>query len=188
MLLQTVSVAISVLTLTFISVDRWYAICFPLKFKSTTGRAKTAIIIIWLLALAVGEHAQRSKRTEKAQFSFNAGLSTARASEVNSHDGVRCPFYGAQSRDKKELPVFIELSLLIRILIRISIQRQAKPTDGFVVVYGVLSKQIGRDSVHVGHNCFFPCPFNIYNDVRINVHSSKIFVNLLKPELLRHSI
>ncbi|XP_046677263.1 orexin receptor type 2-like [Homalodisca vitripennis] len=48
---QTVSVAVSVLTLTFISVDRWYAICFPLKFKSTTSRAKTAIIIIWLLAL-----------------------------------------------------------------------------------------------------------------------------------------
>ncbi|GLG94198.1 Tachykinin-like peptides receptor 86C [Gryllus bimaculatus] len=49
---RTVSVAVSVLTLTFISVDRWYAICFPLKFKSTTNRAKTAIIIIWLLALA----------------------------------------------------------------------------------------------------------------------------------------
>ncbi|XP_054275425.1 orexin receptor type 2-like [Macrosteles quadrilineatus] len=48
---QTVSVAVSVLTLTFISVDRWYAICFPLKFKSTTSRAKTAIFIIWLLAL-----------------------------------------------------------------------------------------------------------------------------------------
>jgi hypocretin (orexin) receptor 2 len=53
--LQTVSVAVSVLTLTFISVDRWYAICFPLKFKSTTGRAKTAIIIIWLVALAFGK-------------------------------------------------------------------------------------------------------------------------------------
>ncbi|XP_011343395.1 orexin receptor type 2 isoform X1 [Ooceraea biroi] len=49
--LQTVSVSVSVLTLTFISIDRWYAICFPLKFKSTTGRAKTAIIIIWLIAL-----------------------------------------------------------------------------------------------------------------------------------------
>ncbi|RZF42089.1 hypothetical protein LSTR_LSTR006682 [Laodelphax striatellus] len=48
---QTVSVAVSVLTLTFISVDRWYAICFPLKFKSTTGRAKTAIMIIWLLSI-----------------------------------------------------------------------------------------------------------------------------------------
>ncbi|KAH0945928.1 hypothetical protein HN011_007565 [Eciton burchellii] len=49
--LQTVSVSVSVLTLTFISIDRWYAICFPLKFKSTTGRAKTAIIVIWLIAL-----------------------------------------------------------------------------------------------------------------------------------------
>ncbi|EFN76143.1 orexin receptor type 2 [Harpegnathos saltator] len=49
--LQTVSVSVSVLTLTFISIDRWYAICFPLRFKSTTGRAKTAIIIIWLIAL-----------------------------------------------------------------------------------------------------------------------------------------
>ncbi|XP_011639561.1 orexin receptor type 2-like [Pogonomyrmex barbatus] len=49
--LQTVSVSISVLTLTFISIDRWYAICFPLRFKSTTARAKTAIIIIWLVSL-----------------------------------------------------------------------------------------------------------------------------------------
>ncbi|XP_052127345.1 uncharacterized protein LOC113208546 isoform X2 [Frankliniella occidentalis] len=49
---QTVSVTVSVLTLTTISVDRWYAICFPLKFKSTTSRAKKAIIIIWLLALS----------------------------------------------------------------------------------------------------------------------------------------
>ncbi|KAL4717450.1 hypothetical protein ACJJTC_000599 [Scirpophaga incertulas] len=48
---QSVSVTVSVLTLTFISVDRWYAICFPLKFKSTTSRAKTAILIIWLLSL-----------------------------------------------------------------------------------------------------------------------------------------
>ncbi|XP_050464524.1 orexin receptor type 2-like [Cataglyphis hispanica] len=49
--LQTVSVSVSVLTLTFISIDRWYAICFPLRFKSTTGRAKTAIIVIWLISL-----------------------------------------------------------------------------------------------------------------------------------------
>ncbi|OXU28377.1 hypothetical protein TSAR_002231 [Trichomalopsis sarcophagae] len=47
----TVSVTVSVLTLTFISIDRWYAICFPLRFKSTTSRAKTAIIIIWVMAL-----------------------------------------------------------------------------------------------------------------------------------------
>ncbi|XP_060807274.1 orexin/Hypocretin receptor type 1 [Amyelois transitella] len=48
---QSVSVSVSVLTLTFISVDRWYAICFPLKFKSTTGRAKTAILVIWAISL-----------------------------------------------------------------------------------------------------------------------------------------
>ncbi|XP_024082894.1 orexin receptor type 2-like isoform X2 [Cimex lectularius] len=49
--LQTVSVAVSVLTLTFISLDRWYAICFPLKFNSTTSRAKSAILLIWIVAL-----------------------------------------------------------------------------------------------------------------------------------------
>ncbi|XP_076655672.1 orexin receptor type 2 isoform X2 [Halictus rubicundus] len=49
--LQTVSVTVSILTLTFISIDRWYAICFPLRFKSTTSRAKTAIIGIWAFAL-----------------------------------------------------------------------------------------------------------------------------------------
>ncbi|CAH0596869.1 unnamed protein product [Chrysodeixis includens] len=48
---QSVSVTVSVLTLTFISVDRWYAICFPLKFKSTTNRAKTAMVIIWAVSL-----------------------------------------------------------------------------------------------------------------------------------------
>lgn len=53
---QSVSVTVSILTLTFISIDRWYAICFPLKFKSTTGRAKTAIGIIWIVALACGKY------------------------------------------------------------------------------------------------------------------------------------
>ncbi|CAH2097865.1 unnamed protein product [Euphydryas editha] len=48
---QSVSVTVSVLTLTFISMDRWYAICYPLKFKSTINRAKTAIFIIWVVSL-----------------------------------------------------------------------------------------------------------------------------------------
>ncbi|XP_057377173.1 orexin/Hypocretin receptor type 1-like isoform X2 [Daphnia carinata] len=50
---QTVSVSVSVLTLTFISVDRWYAICHPLKFRSTIGRAKTAIAAIWIISLLI---------------------------------------------------------------------------------------------------------------------------------------
>lgn len=45
---------VSVLTLTFISIDRWYAICYPLRFKSTTSRAKKAICIIWTIALTFG--------------------------------------------------------------------------------------------------------------------------------------
>ncbi|XP_022914656.2 orexin receptor type 2-like isoform X3 [Onthophagus taurus] len=52
-ILDTVSVTVSVLTLSFISMERWYAICFPLKFKSTIGRAKTAILIIWIIALTL---------------------------------------------------------------------------------------------------------------------------------------
>ncbi|XP_023220141.1 orexin receptor type 2-like [Centruroides sculpturatus] len=48
---MSVSVSVSVLTLTFISIDRWYAICYPLKFKSTSGRAKVAILIIWITSM-----------------------------------------------------------------------------------------------------------------------------------------
>ncbi|XP_035732813.1 orexin receptor type 1-like isoform X2 [Vespa mandarinia] len=48
--LQTVSVSVSVLTLTCISIDRWYAICYPLRFRSTTRWAKTAIAVIWTVS------------------------------------------------------------------------------------------------------------------------------------------
>ncbi|XP_023237927.1 orexin receptor type 1-like isoform X2 [Centruroides sculpturatus] len=48
---QSVSVSVSVLTLTFISIDRWYAICYPFKFKSTAGKAKAAIFSIWITSL-----------------------------------------------------------------------------------------------------------------------------------------
>uniref|UniRef100_A0A4W3J9G0 Orexin receptor type 2 n=1 Tax=Callorhinchus milii TaxID=7868 RepID=A0A4W3J9G0_CALMI len=48
--LQTVSVSVSVLTLSCIALDRWYAICHPLMFKSTAKRARNSIIIIWIVS------------------------------------------------------------------------------------------------------------------------------------------
>ncbi|KAM6180656.1 orexin receptor type 2 [Erethizon dorsatum] len=48
--LQTVSVSVSVLTLSCIALDRWYAICHPLMFKSTAKRARNSIVIIWIVS------------------------------------------------------------------------------------------------------------------------------------------
>ncbi|XP_044277515.1 orexin receptor type 2 [Varanus komodoensis] len=51
--LQTVSVSVSVLTLSCIALDRWYAICHPLMFKSTAKRARNSIIMIWIASCIV---------------------------------------------------------------------------------------------------------------------------------------
>lgn len=48
--LQTVSVSVSVLTLSCIALDRWYAICHPLMFKSTAKRARNSILVIWMVS------------------------------------------------------------------------------------------------------------------------------------------
>ncbi|XP_055918849.1 orexin/Hypocretin receptor type 1-like isoform X1 [Eupeodes corollae] len=48
---QTVSVTVSVLTLTFISLDRWYAICFPLRYRTKISRAIASVSFIWIIAL-----------------------------------------------------------------------------------------------------------------------------------------
>ncbi|TRY65234.1 hypothetical protein DNTS_014048 [Danionella cerebrum] len=49
----TISVSVSVLTLSCIAQDRWYAICHPLKFKSTAKRARKSILLIWLVSCVI---------------------------------------------------------------------------------------------------------------------------------------
>ncbi|XP_062924713.1 orexin receptor type 2 [Mobula hypostoma] len=51
--LQTVAVSVSVLTLSCIALDRWYAICHPLMFKSTAKRARSSIITIWIVSCVI---------------------------------------------------------------------------------------------------------------------------------------
>ncbi|KAM8737993.1 orexin receptor type 2 [Acanthopagrus schlegelii] len=51
--LQTISVSVSVLTLSCIAQDRWYAICHPLMFKSTAKRARKSIVGIWVVSCII---------------------------------------------------------------------------------------------------------------------------------------
>ncbi|KAK9686237.1 7 transmembrane receptor (rhodopsin family) [Popillia japonica] len=85
----TVSVTVSVLTLTIISIDRWYALCFPLKFKSTIRRAKSAIVIIWILALLFDIPELIVYHTEEQNYyrieTFYLTQCTANWSETTNH-------------------------------------------------------------------------------------------------------
>ncbi|GFN96651.1 orexin receptor type [Plakobranchus ocellatus] len=47
---ENVSVIVSVLTLTTISVERWFAICKPLTFQQTRTRVIACMVVIWLVA------------------------------------------------------------------------------------------------------------------------------------------
>ncbi|XP_055696230.1 orexin/Hypocretin receptor type 1-like [Lutzomyia longipalpis] len=73
---QTVSVTVSVLTLTFISIDRWYAICFPLRYVSTNERAIGSIAFIWLVALISDIPEFLTLTTQHKQLRFGITLFT----------------------------------------------------------------------------------------------------------------
>lgn len=49
--LQTTSVAVSVLTLSAISVERYFAICQPLKVRITTKTIVKVIVVIWIAGM-----------------------------------------------------------------------------------------------------------------------------------------
>ena len=49
-LLQGVSVSVSVLTLTAISLERYYAIVHPLRLRATPSRTRLIIVAIWVLS------------------------------------------------------------------------------------------------------------------------------------------
>ncbi|KAL4220392.1 orexin receptor [Mactra antiquata] len=52
--METTCISVSVLTLCAISVERWYAICYPLRFHSTVKRTRFIILIIWIISVGVG--------------------------------------------------------------------------------------------------------------------------------------
>jgi hypocretin (orexin) receptor 2 len=51
--IQYISVCVSVLTLTSISYERYYAIVYPLKLKATKFRAKLIILLVWTIAIII---------------------------------------------------------------------------------------------------------------------------------------
>lgn len=73
---QTVTVSVSILTLTFISIDRWYAICFPLRYKPHTSRAVFWIAIIWLVSLLFDVPEFLSLHTHTDRLRFDVKLFT----------------------------------------------------------------------------------------------------------------
>ncbi|XP_053403183.1 orexin receptor type 2-like [Mercenaria mercenaria] len=50
---DTLTISVSVMTLCAISVERWYAICHPLRFHSTVRRARYIIAIIWVASACI---------------------------------------------------------------------------------------------------------------------------------------
>lgn len=77
---------VSILTLTFISIDRWYAICFPLRYKPQPGRAIIWIAIIWTVALLFDLPEFFVLHTTSKPLRFDIKLFTQCVASWNSRD------------------------------------------------------------------------------------------------------
>lgn len=73
----------SVLTLTAISIDRYYAICHPLRFKSNLSQAKRIILLIWLVSLLLMAPDLVYLRAKESDDLREAGLDIVLYSDCN---------------------------------------------------------------------------------------------------------
>lgn len=80
---QDVSISVSVLTLTAISIDRYYAVCYPLKFKSSLNQAKRIIVLIWIVSLILMAPDLIYLSAKYSQELSEAGLDTVLYSDCN---------------------------------------------------------------------------------------------------------
>ncbi|XP_070535482.1 QRFP-like peptide receptor [Ptychodera flava] len=65
---QQIAVIVSVLTLTAVGVDRYFAVFYPLKVRVTKNRAKIVFILIWLLAGSLATTQTVFLRVEKRHY------------------------------------------------------------------------------------------------------------------------
>lgn len=82
------AVTVSVLTLTFISIDRWYAICYPLRYKPQPERAWRIIAFIWLVGFVCDLPELFVLKTTKKELRFDIELFTQCATSWD-HDDER---------------------------------------------------------------------------------------------------
>ena len=92
--LQNTSVSVSVLTLSAIAVERWYAICYPLRFRSTLSRAQNMIIIIWIAAMVIALPVRQSYRARYRLVGLVVKASASRAEDSGFESRLRRDFFG----------------------------------------------------------------------------------------------